>query len=110
MPIPSQLGGPLVALLTQKSNAKRNSEFSPPLMSDQHLGLRRHEQPCISTLSTLLLAAPKAKGERDASTQGPQLLHKRCGARSPPVTPGTCQVSIKVGAGHFPHHQHERFN
>lgn len=110
MPTPSQLGGPLLASFTQKSNSKRNGKFSPPVVSDQHTGLGRHEQPCISTLSTLFLAAPKAKGKRDGSTQGPWLLHRRCDAGSLAATPRTCQVSIRAGAGHFPHHQHERFN
>lgn len=64
---------------------------------------------CIS-ISTLFFAAPKATGKRDGSAQGAWLLHKRCGAGSLPATPGTCQVSIRAGAGHFPHHQHERFN
>lgn len=34
----------------------------------------------IGALSTLFLAAPMAKGKKEASTQGPQLLHEHCNA------------------------------
>lgn len=76
----------------------------------QHLGLSRSMQPGTNSLSASLPDAAKVKGKRDASTQGLQPLHRPRGAASPAAAPRTCQVSVRAGAGHFPHHQHERFN
>lgn len=59
-------------------------------LSDQHLGLRRHRQPLLP-LSTLLL-----HGWRDHCLRLPRSVRGH---------QGWSRVSIRAGAGHFPHQQ-----